>query len=269
VLQALPPGLDPLYDRMMSQIHVQDAETAQYCRDALEMMSLAFRPLQLEELAIAAGLPSGRFTGEEAMPDLVSRCGSFLTVRKGVVSFVHLSAKDYLTVRNGRRAFHGTTAHKHGRLTERLLDAMDSILQKKICDLQKPGMRTHEVLATGHMKNSSLSKVAYACEYWIEHLQASTHSYNASLTVNDWLHIFLLEYLLPLLVAMGLLEKTPTCNDILVENSKVHSFFQERLLHWLEAMSLLQKMPEAITALQKLDAILKVRCVLTVYRGRH
>jgi hypothetical protein len=104
VLEELPPGLNPLYDRMMSQIVEQDARTAGYCRGILQSITLAFRPLQLKELAVAAGLPRDEFGDVQAVADLVSRCGSFLTVREGVVSFIHLSAKDFFTVGNGRRA---------------------------------------------------------------------------------------------------------------------------------------------------------------------
>jgi hypothetical protein len=264
VLQALPPGLDPLYKRMMSQIQAQDAMTVQYCRALLQTITLAFRPLQLEELVVAAGLPSDRFSGAQAVLHLVSRCGSFLTVREGVVSFVHLSAKDYLTLRISGRVF-GTIAHKHRQMTERLIDAMDSTLRRDVCGLQKPGARIHEAAVVECIKSSSnLPKIAYACEYWTEHLQAAMH-----LAHNDWLYIFFWGFLFPLLVAMGLLEKASTCEALLVDNGKVHDFFQKHLLNWLEAMSLLQKMPEAITALQKLEAILSVSSRLAGQRYRH
>jgi hypothetical protein len=98
VLRALPPGLDPLYERMKGQVLAQDARTVGYCKGVLRAITLAFRPLQLGELAVAAGLPKDQFNDVQAVADLVSRCGSFLTVREGVVSFIHLSAKDYFTV---------------------------------------------------------------------------------------------------------------------------------------------------------------------------
>jgi hypothetical protein len=255
VLQALPPGLHPLYKRMMSQIQAQDTMTVQYCRAILQTMTLAFRPLQLEELAVAAGLPSDRSFGAQAVLDLVGRCGSFLTVREGVVSFVHLSAKDYFTESNGRQVFDSTIAHTHVQVAERLLGAMDNMLRRDMCGLQKPGARIHDVLAAERIKNSHLPKIAYACEYWTEHLQTSTYGRNAVLASDNWLYIFLCGYLLPLLVAIGLLKQASTCESILAENSKVHNFFRKHLLHWLEAMGLLQKMPEAILALQQLQQL--------------
>jgi hypothetical protein len=128
VLQALPPGLDPLYERMMAQIIAQDARTAGYCRDIIQSITLPFRPLQLEELAVAAGLPTDQFGNVHAVADLVGRCGSFLTVREGVVSFIHLSAKDYFTLGNGQQVFDGPLAEAQRRMTYRLLDAMTSTL---------------------------------------------------------------------------------------------------------------------------------------------
>ncbi|KAF2625648.1 WD40 repeat-like protein [Macroventuria anomochaeta] len=223
VLQALPPGLDPMYDRMMTQILAQDRKTARYCLDILQSITLACRPLQLEELAVAAGLPGDQFNNTQGVIDLVSRCGSFLTVRKGVVSFIHLSAKDYFMVGKGQQVLYNTVAEQHSRMTYHLLHGMHNTLRRDICSLQKPGTRIQE--AADRISNSSLPRIAYGCEYWVEHLQAGSR--------DD--------------------------STILADNGKVHSFFRKHLLQWLEAMSLLQKIPEAISAMQKLQLALDKR----------
>jgi hypothetical protein len=101
-----------------------------------------------------------------------------------------------------------------------------------MCGLQKPGARIHDASVKGRIKNSCLSQIAYACEYWVEHVQAGRQS----------------------------------CSSLLADSGQVHSFFQKHLLHWLVAMNLLQKMPKAILALQKLEAVLKVSCVLAGVR---
>ncbi|RII04509.1 hypothetical protein CUC08_Gglean011896 [Alternaria sp. MG1] len=227
VLQALPPGLDPLYNRMMAQIVAQDARTAKYCKEVLRIIALSFRPLQLRELAVAAGLPKDYFGDVQAVADLASRCGSFLTVREGIVSFIHLSAKDYFTVGNGKQVFDGPLAEEQGRLTNSLLTTMDSTLRRDICDLQKPGTRIQDVVDS--VKCSNLPQIAYACEHWVDHLEACAEN--------------------------GV--------DILLDSGDVHIYLQTHLLHWLEAMSLLQKMPEAVTALQKLQSMLSVSRNLT------
>jgi hypothetical protein len=222
VLQAVPPGIDLLYGQMMAQIVTQDTRTVGYCRSILRAITLAFRPLNARELTIAAGLPHDLFNSVQAVIDLVSCCGSFLTVLEGVVSFIHLSAKDYFTVGSGQQVFDGLLAEAHGRITHRLLDVMDSRLYRDMCRLQKSSVRIRE--ATGYVPGSCLPQMAYACEYWVEHLQAGGH----------------------------------VCSDMLADGGKVRSFFGKHFLHWLEAMSLLQKIPEAILALQKLEATLNV-----------
>lgn len=230
VLQALPPGLDSLYDRMIAQVLAQDERTVWYCRSILRAITLVFRPLNLEELAAVAGLPSEHFGSVQAVVDLVGCCGLFLTVREGVASFIHLSAKDYFTAGKGRQVCEGTPAEEHGRTTELLLGSMSRVLKRDMCNLLRPGSLTEEVLATGQIKKSIVPQVAYACEYWVEHLIAGWQSRS----------------------------------NLLADGGKVHSFLQEHLLHWLEAMSLLQRMTDALAALDNLGSVLSVRESLTI-----
>ncbi|RII17394.1 hypothetical protein CUC08_Gglean002488 [Alternaria sp. MG1] len=223
VLQELPPGLDSLYERMMGQILTySDALIAQSCKAILRSVMLAYRPLRLQEVKITAGLPNDYFDHVKVVGDMISHCGSFFTVRDSTLFFVHLSAKDYFTSGKSREVLEGTLAEQHRRAAWRLLDAMDSTLRRDMCRLQKPGVRIQE--AKSRVQDSCLPQIAYACEYWMEHVQAGGHA----------------------------------CSDMLADGGKVHRFFQKHLLHWLEAMSLLQKMPEAILALQKLEVALNV-----------
>jgi len=90
MLRTLLSELNPLYERMMLQIAAQDAETTEYCENILRSITLAFRPLQLKELAATAGLPRDQFGDVQAVVDLVRRCGSFLTVRKGIKMLSHI-----------------------------------------------------------------------------------------------------------------------------------------------------------------------------------
>lgn len=102
VLQELPPGLDLLYDRIIRQILAQKrVQTTQFCKNILQSVTLAYRPLRLQEVVVAAGLPKDQFHDEQRIVNLVSRCGSFLSIRDNTLFFVHLSAKDYFTSKNG------------------------------------------------------------------------------------------------------------------------------------------------------------------------
>ena len=224
VLRELPPKLDPLYDRMMAHILEQkDTRTVVYCKHVLLSITLAFRPLRLEELTAVAGLPSDQFDNVQEVVDLIRRCGSFLAIREDIVSFIHLSAKDYFITGNAWQVFEGALVDRQAWLTNNLLDAMYSKLQRDICNLQKPGIRIQEAIK--RIRESNLSRIAYACEYWIDHLQACAQEYSS----------------------------------ILSNNGRIFDFIETHHLHWLESMSLLQKMPELMLALQKLQLMLDVR----------
>ncbi|KAF2247479.1 hypothetical protein BU26DRAFT_597405 [Trematosphaeria pertusa] len=72
VLRELPPGLDPLYDRMIEQILAQnDTQTARFCEDILRSVTLAYRPLRLKEVAATAGLPTNEFNNVQGVTDLL------------------------------------------------------------------------------------------------------------------------------------------------------------------------------------------------------
>jgi hypothetical protein len=143
VLQALPPGLELLYDRMMAQILVQkDVKTANYCKDILRSITLAYGPLLLKELVVTAGLPGDQFSNVQGIIDLVSRCGSFLTIRQDIVSFIHPSAKDYFTSGGGRQVFDGTVAEEQGRVNYRPPDAQITTATQELVLL----FQEHEVL---------------------------------------------------------------------------------------------------------------------------
>ncbi|GKT93044.1 beta transducin-like protein HET-E2c [Colletotrichum tofieldiae] len=94
---SFPPGLDALYDRMMAYIFQSD--DAVLCRQILAATSVVYRPVSLKELI--ALIPSlEKYEDDlDTIEEIVSACGSFLTLRAGVINFVHKSAKDFLLER--------------------------------------------------------------------------------------------------------------------------------------------------------------------------
>ena len=103
VLQKLPPGLMPLYDRIMGQIlSGEDEESRDHAKAILRAMVVAQRPYTLEELAVVTDLPEEYHHEIAVLEDHVDTlCGSMVDIRKGLVYFVHASARDYiLTTKN-------------------------------------------------------------------------------------------------------------------------------------------------------------------------
>ncbi len=105
VLQTFPPGLKPLYERMMERLENQDdKKDAELCKQTLCAVTSAFRPFKLKELVIFAHLPK-ELEDPEDLEDLINRCGAFLTVRQGTVYVVHQSVKDYFSTGAGSQDF--------------------------------------------------------------------------------------------------------------------------------------------------------------------
>ena len=97
VLSHLPSGITPLYTRIMDQVlNSGDERSTTYIKAILQSMIVAWRPLTLPELAIAAGLPKQYHHNLHVLGEYVEQCGSMVTIRHRQAHFVHLSAKSYL-----------------------------------------------------------------------------------------------------------------------------------------------------------------------------
>lgn len=223
VLEKLPPGLPPLYERMINEIlDGEDSGVAESCRRILASLTLACRPIHLKELVNIAGLQE-RPDDVPTLKILVALCGSFLIVQEDTVYFIHQSAKDYLATLGGNPwIFPLGQAGEHGNILARSLEAMSNTLRRDICGLKMPGARVVEV---GDVDLGPLAHIRYACSYWIDHLcQASSLSQNETGLYDEGL---------------------------------IHKFFQFHFLHWLEALSLGRMMSKGVIMLKQLEALLK------------
>ncbi|KAJ5337402.1 NACHT nucleoside triphosphatase [Penicillium brevicompactum] len=86
-LEAFPPGLDALYDRMIDQ--VRSSEDAEPCKRILAVMSIVYRPVAFDELASLVELPDDLSYDSETLSEVIATCGSFLTVSEKTINFVH------------------------------------------------------------------------------------------------------------------------------------------------------------------------------------
>lgn len=83
-----------MYSRMLLQIESNRRHIASLI---LNWVTLAIRPLTLEELAVAVNIEtSASITTDQAIRDQVALCGSFLKIHECEVSLIHESARDHL-----------------------------------------------------------------------------------------------------------------------------------------------------------------------------
>ena len=93
-VHSLPKGLRAIYALMLRRIPQKHRKV---CSLMLRWVTMAVRPLSLQELARAVDIKSTALrTVDEAIWDQVKICSPFLVVQEQSVCLVHQSARDYL-----------------------------------------------------------------------------------------------------------------------------------------------------------------------------
>ncbi|KAK8862167.1 Vegetative incompatibility protein HET-E-1 [Apiospora arundinis] len=241
-VETFPPGLDSLYQRIMGLISI--SEVYDRCRQLLAIAATVYRPLSpLEYVSFFGDLndlssdsefddaecedsDSERTTWEEStsdvtkmIQDLVSLCGSFLIVRKGIVYFVHQSAKDFLIKKQSAILFPQGQAEIHDRISSASIEAMSQTLKRDIYGLCDPGFPIEDI-SRQESDRDPLAAIRYSCVHWVNHF----------LDVS----------------------KTPDRNDGVHGDELADRFLRGKGLYWIESLSLLRSMSEGMLGLQKL-----------------
>ncbi|KAL6816126.1 hypothetical protein V8C40DRAFT_282094 [Trichoderma camerunense] len=221
LLDEMPSGLSGLYNRMMHQIDQLAPKDQDHCLNILTTMVTAYQPLNLEILPILAGL-KGRLTQAEPLRTLVRMCGSFLTIRRDVVYFVHQSAKDYLIGEGRNRILPSGSETIHRDMFNRSLEVMlkPGKLRPNIYSLPYPGVKIHEISVP---QPDPLASIMYCCMHWLQHFCDGT---------------------------FGVYSESK--EDIHEGVNKIFDFLKLHFLHWIEALSLSQNVEAGVVSLQNL-----------------
>jgi hypothetical protein len=215
VLNGIPKGLTPLYDRMIEQIQRLEDGYSQVRLLTLAIAALAYRPLHMLEMRSLAGL-------EEEIPDLgdlegiINMCGSFLTIRDNYVYFIHQSAKDYLTVNASHVIFPAGPGGIHYDMFSRSINALSKTLRRDMYNLQDPGSRVKDV-----PDPDPLGSIRYSCVFWVDHLCSAD-------------------------------DRSLDRRKELSGNGAIFAFLREHFLHWLESLSLIHKISDVVLSIRKL-----------------
>jgi len=221
MLTAFPPGLDPLYKRMMDQIMA--SEDAELCKRILALASAVYRPITLDELASLVDMLDGVSGEYEALSEIIGLCGSFLTLREHTISFVHQSAKEFLVEKAYSEIYPSGKEYVHHTIFSRSLQVLTKILRRDVYDLGAPGVPIDQVKQP---RCDPLSPTRYSCVYWIDHLLDCDPTRHAT-------------------------------NDLQIDGS-IDKFLSRSYLYWLEALSLCRSMSEGVVSMTKLEALLQV-----------
>ncbi|WKT54165.1 hypothetical protein QSH57_004749 [Fusarium oxysporum f. sp. vasinfectum] len=216
-LKSFPPGLDPLYKRMVE--HISDSKDADRCKEILALASVVYRPITLDELkALAQSLED---LDQDDLEEIIGSCGSFLTLRNGIIYFVHQSAKDFLLSKASDQILPSGAAHQHHAIFSRSLAAFSQTLERDVYELGFPGFPIDHVSPPDP---DPLASIRYSCVFWVDHLHDSDST---------------------------------EINNILRHNGDVDGFIREKYLYWLESLSLLRSMSEGVKAVHKLEGLVR------------
>ena len=217
-LKSFPPGLVPLYERMLSEIsHSRDATL---CKEILAITLVAYRPTTLEKLKVlVVGLGD---LNKEEIEEVISSCGSFLTLQSGYVSFVHQSAKDYLLEAGSCVVVPHGVLRQHQVVFSRSLELLFATLHRDMYGLQTPGHPIDQVSAP---ENDPLVAISYPCVYWVHHL-------------SEWV------------------SGTDMRDEMLDPTGSISTFLRKKYLYWLEALSLLRSIASGVKAMEILEHLL-------------
>ncbi|KAL7803474.1 hypothetical protein V8C44DRAFT_353120 [Trichoderma aethiopicum] len=226
-VKAIPPGLEPFYGRMVESI--RSSNEAEICKRILTVVTVAHRPLTLQELIALAETPGEPYERVQAIRDLIGQCGSFLTIREEVVYFVHQSAKDFLSGMMTKQELSPGMNDTRLYLVTRSMELMSQCLKRDIYQLSELGIHIDEAEAPAP---DPLAAVGYSCVFWLDHF-ADLNGREDCETLSD------------------------EAQDTLV--CQIQAFIGNNYLYWLEALSLLKKMPEGVVAMRKLHEFFKTR----------
>ena len=221
-LKTYPPGLNPLYQRMMRLIC--DSEDSELLKQTIALTAVVYRPITLGELTSLMHVPDGFADNPKWLGELVKQCGSFLTIRESTVYFVHQSANDFVLKNASDEIFpSGEVKKVHYDVWSKSMEEM-SALKRDMYGLQEPSTSRAVVKIP---EEDPLKRLRYSCVYFIDHLLAVDECF----------------------------EEVGSCDE------EVQKFFEKHFLHWLETLSLMGSIGDGIRAINKLLIQLQVRPV--------
>ncbi|KAF2850325.1 WD40 repeat-like protein [Plenodomus tracheiphilus IPT5] len=222
-LHALPPGLDSLYEQMMQKLCSSD--DADICKEILAVAAIIYRPIAVEELVTLAELPKDMADGE-TIREIISSCGSFLTLRENIIYFVHQSAKDFLLSKASKDIFPSGKEEVHHVLFTRSLQAMSVTLKRDMYSLYELGCLVNEIKQPSP---DPLLASRYSCVYWVDHLCSWNPDSSAAHLVD------------------------------LQDGGSVDKFMRQKFLYWLEALSLCKTISNGVVSMAKLESLIYKR----------
>jgi len=187
-LELFSSGLDDLYYRIINR--VRESEDTELCKKILAIISTVFRSIILQELTSLIELSDDIYNNFNPFEEIVAICGSFLTIQKYTIVFVHQSAKEFLLKKIFREIFSGDIETEYNIIFSRSLDIIFKILQYNILNIKLPGLYPKNICK---YSPNPLTAVEYIYIYWIDYFEDSQSIKVSELSIynRNYIDIFL------------------------------------------------------------------------------
>ncbi|KAF7513224.1 hypothetical protein GJ744_010620 [Endocarpon pusillum] len=228
-LKTFPPRLNSLYEGMMQ--HISDSDDATLCRRILALIAVVYEPITLLELSSLVEELEDMSEDLESVNEIIGHCGSFLTVRDGIIYLIHQSAKDFLLTEASNTIFPYGKDEVHYALSSRSLLVMSKTLRRDIYGLRSPGSRIDHILQPDP---DPLAASRYSCIYWVDHLCDSKSTSRADR------------------------------RDDLQDRGMIDVVIRKKFLYWLEALSLYKSMSKGAISIMKLEGLIQANADASV-----
>ncbi|KAK1975406.1 hypothetical protein LZ30DRAFT_737742 [Colletotrichum cereale] len=205
---------------------VFSSDDADICRQVLGIISVIYRPLSLIETASLTKSLEDYADNTDSLEEIIATCRSFLTIREGVVYFVHQSAKNFLLKNKSKRIHPYGVKQENLTLASRSIQVMSRTLRRDIYSLCAPGFPIDQVEPPNP---DPLAPARYSCVNWVNHIVDG--------------------------MPTGQERRTQSLQD----GGPVHAFLKQHYLHWLEALSLLGSVSAGILQISRLAGLVQVR----------
>ncbi|KAI4608182.1 hypothetical protein J4E80_009190 [Alternaria sp. BMP 0032] len=168
ILDEMPPGMDKLYKRTLTEILDTDEEGKKLTRAILSIVVCAMYPLTVAELANALKIHLRITLLEHAIK---SACGNLIFVdRSSRVCLVHQTARDYLLNYGLFETFATNSTNAHHSLATLCLEYLKSSQMRPVRMLASPGPST--VRIDRRLETSPFAQ--YACLHFSDHVRRGT-----------------------------------------------------------------------------------------------
>ncbi|OAL74762.1 hypothetical protein A7D00_0356 [Trichophyton violaceum] len=188
-LAEMPEGMEHMYERMIRIVADQPTHLRKMATEILTWGVCSFRPLDIEELAVALKSKFGSFYNLKVTISQI--CGNFIITKKSSVTLIHQTAQQFLTSKDANLPISIDNRKGHERVARVCMDILsDTKWRTRFASLQQTRDSIQQDPYT------EFPFLLYSVKYWAYHVScASAESEELHAAVFDFLERFCLMWI--------------------------------------------------------------------------